>query len=195
MRRLYQRGLTTALGGNVSMRAGSDCIAITPSGIDKGRIRPDQIGIVGLDGVNRTSHLKASIETGMHLAVYRARADVNAVLHAHPPCGSFFAVSTADINCRLLAEARQVAGVPVRIPYVMQGTPALAKAVAEAVTSAGLVLMSNHGVLSCGSSMTVALDRIEVLESAARMTVMGRVMGGVSELSASDLAAIDAMRL
>jgi ribulose-5-phosphate 4-epimerase/fuculose-1-phosphate aldolase len=89
MRRLYKRGLTTASGGNISIRL-QDGILITPSGLDKGTIKGNQIGLISFTGENLSAALKPSIEFAMHLAIYKSRPDVFAIVHAHPPLATSF---------------------------------------------------------------------------------------------------------
>ena len=169
MRRLYRQGLTTAAGGNVSLRCGKS-VLLTPSGTDKGEITAEQVGILTLDGENLTPHLKPSMEAAMHLEVLRARPDANAVVHAHPVTAAAFAAMDLDIDCRLTAEAFLLIGTPVRAPYTLMGTKALALAAGDAVLKGDAVLLENHGVLTVGESLLQAFDRLEVLEAAARMT-------------------------
>ena len=85
MQRLYSRGLTTCSGGNVSLRAENGHVFITPSQIDKGNIRPEEVAELDAEGKLLSPELKPSMETGMHLEIYRQRPDVQAIVHAHPP--------------------------------------------------------------------------------------------------------------
>ena len=85
MRRLYEQRLTTTSGGNISIKHDGR-ILITPSALDKGRITPEQISEMDMNGNPvGASSLKLSIESRMHLEIYRARPDVSAIVHAHPP--------------------------------------------------------------------------------------------------------------
>lgn len=192
MRRLYERGLTTSLGGNVSLKVSEDIILITPSGLDKGTINNDQIGEMRLDGTNLTPKLKPSMETPMHLAIYTARPDIKAIIHAHPVTTSTFAASKTSINCRLLAESRLFLKDVQTAPYACMGTPQLAESVVHALaTNGNAVLLANHGALTVGESLLQAFDRMEVLESAAKITLMGRFLGSQIELNKHQLDEID----
>ncbi len=84
MRRVYRLRLTSATGGNISCRAGADRFAITPSGIDKARIRAREVGLIDLEGRNLTPELKPSCEWLMHLRIYQRYPSVGAIVHAHP---------------------------------------------------------------------------------------------------------------
>ncbi len=191
MKRLYHQRLTTSLGGNVSLKVSNDVILITPSGIDKGTITGDQIGILSQNGTNQTPNLKPSMEAPMHLAVYQKRPDINAIVHAHPPIASAFAASNEKINCRLIAESRLMLKEPALAPYARMGTENLAQSVSACLQNTDTVLMENHGVLTVGDSLVLALERLEVLESAAKITLITKLLGDAKELSASQLGEID----
>ena len=176
MRRLYRRGLTTCSGGNVSLRCG-DVVLITPSGTDKGEITTGQIGAVTISGENLAPGLRLSIETEMHLEVYRNRPDVKGIVHAHPVTASAFAAMDAEIDTRPTAETGHVLGVPVRAPYALMGTKELAQIAGQAARQGNAVIMENHGVLTMGETLFRAFDRMELLEAAARMTWIAETMG------------------
>ena len=190
MRRLYRQGLTTCSGGNVSLRCG-DVILITPSGMDKGEITAGQIGTVSPDGENLLPGLKLSIETEMHLEVYRNRPDVNGIVHAHPVTASAFAALDRDIDTRLTAETWHVLGTPVRADYALMGTKDLARIVGEAVRRGNAVIMENHGVLTVGRTLFEAFDRLELLEAAAKMTWITHTMGSPRPLSEKKVREIE----
>lgn len=193
MQRLYQRGLTTASGGNISVLDG-DLIYITPSAVDKGSIRSDQVGVMDMEGKNLTPYLKPSIESRMHLAIYARRRDIRAIVHAHPPLATSFTAMDNPIDCTLIAEARAVLGTPVIAAYALMGTDNLAKTVAEAASKnemPNVILMKNHGIVCLGRTLLTAFDRAEVLECAARMTLVTRLMGGANGLTAKQLDEID----
>jgi L-fuculose-phosphate aldolase len=193
MRRLYVQGLTTCSGGNISCLVDGATVLITPSGTDKGRIRAEQIGMLSLDGENLTPELKPSIESEMHLAVYRKRSDVSAVVHAHPALASGFCATSTPINCSLIAESTLILGTPAVAPYALMGTEGLAESVAKTVGETNVVLMENHGVLTVGGSLLQAFDRIEVLEAAAKITLTAGLIGTIRELTTDQLRAIEAL--
>ena len=191
MRRLYTRGLTTASGGNISVRLRKG-ILITPSALDKGLIRGKQVGMITFDGRNMTPALKPSMESALHLAIYRSRSDVNAIVHAHPPIATSFTAMRKAIDCTLIAEARAVLGTPVLAPYALMGTEALAAAAETG--SAGktnVILLENHGIVCLGKDLLMAFDRMEVLEVAAKMTLITSLMGGGIPLNKKQLEEID----
>ena len=187
MRRLYDKNLTTCSGGNVSLKLGTDKICITPSGLDKGRIQPEQIGIITLKGENLTPELKPSIETSMHVAVHNMRPDIQAVVHAHPVTASSFTASEIKINTTLIAESAVILGTPIFTQYAKQGSSELAQIVSAATAQGNIVIMANHGVLTVGETLLKAFDRIEVLEASAKITLYTELLGPKRALSDSQL--------
>jgi L-fuculose-phosphate aldolase len=185
MKRLYKQGLTTTSGGNISLRVSDDIILLTPSATDKGRMEWEEIGMMSLIGENLTPHLRPSMESEMHLSVYRKMSEVKAIIHAHPVFASSFTALKAEIRTDLTAEAYAVLGEPVKVPYALMGTGDLAKLVSESVLNAGVLLLENHGVLTTGENLLQAFDRIEVLENAAKMTLVTEMMGKTTPLTRS----------
>ena len=177
MRRLYKRALTTTSGGNISLRVSEKIILITPSATDKGRMKWKEVGIINILGENLTPHLKPSIETEMHLAIYRKKNDVLAIVHAHPVFASLFTAIKAKINTKLTAEAKAILGDPLLVRYAVMGSRALAEVAAENILKSDVLLLENHGILTTGSNILQAFDKIEVLENAAKMTLMTEMTG------------------
>jgi len=177
MRRLYKHALTTTSGGNISLRISEKIILITPSATDKGRMKWKEVGIINILGENLTPHLKPSIETEMHLAIYRKKKDVLAIVHAHPVFASLFTAIKAKINTKLTAEAKAILGDPLLVRYAVMGSRALAEVAAENILKSDVLLLENHGILTTGSNILQAFDKIEVLENAAKMTLMTEMTG------------------
>lgn len=171
MRRLYKMGLTTTSGGNISMLSG-DHLLITPSTLDKGRMRAKEIAILTIDGSNLTPEINPTSEKEMHLEIYRTNGSVRAIVHAHPVTASAFACTKNEIRTDLMAEHYAILGTPVRAPYATTGTKDLAQKVSAACTRGKAILMDNHGVLATGYTLLQAFDRIEVLENAAKTTLI-----------------------
>ncbi len=194
MRRLYTQNLTTCSGGNLSLKVDDNTVLITPSQLDKGRLTAEQIGVLTMDGENLTPELKTSMETWMHLAIYKKRGDVKAIVHAHPAIASSFAVSDKKkIKTCLTGEGRYLLGEPVFAPYKLMGTKDLAEVVSECSLKTNVILMENHGILTVGTDMLQAFNRLEVLEVAAKITLITEVLGNQKELEPHEVAKIDAM--
>lgn len=182
MRRLYKRGLTTTSGGNVSLRLSDDIILMTPSATDKGRMKWKEVAIMNIFGENFTPELKPSIETAMHLSIYKKKNDIQAIVHAHPVFASLFTAIRTKINTCLTAEAKAILGDPLFVKYAVMGSLALAEVAAENILKSDILLLENHGILTVGSNLLQAFDKIEVLENAAKMTLMTEMTGKKSPL-------------
>lgn len=195
MCRCYERFLTTATGGNISMRY-NDFMLITPSGKDKSCLLAQDIAIVELStGKNLTPELKLSIETEMHRACYLSRSDVNAVVHSHPTFASLFSACNEEINTTLIAESYYLLDSVIKVPYRLMGSISLAEIVGEYVKKGNALLLENHGVLCTGSTLIAAFDRLEVTEQAAKMTHLARSANlNINEISGKDLIDIANMR-
>ena len=177
MRRLYRQFLTTTSGGNISCRLPDGNIAITASQSDKAEQSPETVGITTPDGKSLTGELKLSIETGMHLAVYRARPEVEALVHAHPPLTTAFTLTDRDMNEDSPDEVKLQLGRIVKAKYGEAGSAELAQNVAEAAASgADAVLLARHGALTTGADPLRALFRMESLEQAAKTMLAARLL-------------------
>jgi L-fuculose-phosphate aldolase len=141
-------------------------------------------------GENLTSGLKPSMEAEMHLSIYRKKEDVRAVIHAHPVFASSFTAMKCKINTYLTAEATAILGTPGFVPYALMGSTDLAAAVAESINNSDVLLLENHGILTTGSSLLQAFDKIEVLEMAAKMTLITDLSKKRSPLSSGRIREI-----
>ena len=193
MRRLYTQGLTTTSGGNISMRWKDGSVFITPSASDKGQMKGSEIGQLDMDGNIIGLPFRPTIESRMHLGIYRCRPDIEAIVHAHPANVSALAASKALISSKFLAESYAILGEIAYAEYYCMGSDELAKAVSAASVSSNCVVMRNHGALAVGKSLLEAFDRLEVLEAAAKITIINRsaLRDDAVELGKKDLANID----
>lgn len=190
MRRLYKYGLTTTSGGNISQRISDDLIAITPSATDKGSMKWNEVGLLTMKGENLTPDLRPSIESEMHLAIYREKG-VKAIVHAHPTFATAFTAMKNKINIKLTAEACAILEEPFFVPYALMGTKKLAELVANHIDRSDILLLENHGILTVGSTLLQAFDKIEVLENAARMTLIVDFAGKKKSLSKEKIKEIE----
>jgi L-fuculose-phosphate aldolase len=191
MRRLYRQGLTTTSGGNISLKVSDKIILITPSATDKGRMKWKEVGIMSPLGENLTPDLKPSIECALHLNIYKKNSEVLAVVHAHPVFASSFTAMKSTINTSLTAEARAICGEPRFVNYAIMGSSDLAEIVSENAAEADVLLLENHGILTTGKTLLSAFDKLEVLENAAKMTLIVEMTGKKKSLSPSRLRQLD----
>lgn len=175
-RRLYARGLISGNEGNISVRDG-DFLYVTPAGVCKGFLTPDMIVKADLEGQRVDGTHRVSTEVMMHTAVYRRRPDAMAVVHAHPPTATAFAVAGIPLDQPLIAEAVVTLGpVPV-IPYGTPSTAELADNVSNAICDHQGLLLANHGALTVGDSAFRAWERMETVEQLARIALAARLLG------------------
>jgi L-fuculose-phosphate aldolase len=194
-RAMNASGLCAFLGvyapGNLSARLpGSERIIISPSGFDKGSLKPGDLVVVDLNGRRVEGRYKVSTETPTHCAIYRKRPDVNAVVHAHSPGGLAFAVAHQEIPATTI-ELAAVSGARVPLAkYATPGTEALAVATVEALGNGDAVIMSNHGIAAVGATLDEAFNNALSVEFTARININARALGGIAELPTDEVSAI-----
>ncbi|HTF32828.1 MAG TPA: NAD(P)-dependent oxidoreductase [Myxococcota bacterium] len=177
VRELYAQELITATGGNVSVRIpGTDQLWITPSQLFKGDLRPEILVRIDLEGQPlEAGGYSPSSERLMHCAVYQARNDARAVVHAHAPHATILANAGLPF-LPISTEAAFFGEIP-RVPFIMPGTGALADAVREAVRKSWAVLLVNHGLLVAGRSLRRAADMVEIVERSAEVILGCHALG------------------
>ncbi len=181
--RVYGMGLTTTSGGNISVVDDDGNIWITPSGIDKGSLRADDIMCVKPDGTVVGKH-KPSSEFPFHKAIYKIRPDVKAVIHAHSPALVSFSIVRKIPNTNIIYQAKQVCGEIGYAPYELPGSQALGDTIAnEFEKGFTAVIMENHGTVVGGTDLSDAFERFEALEFCARTEIYASQLGTPSFLS------------
>jgi len=185
-RRLYEKGLIAATEGNISVRLEGGQL-VTAGGVSKGFLTPEQVVETDLDGQRLEGTCAVSSEVAMHAAIYRRRPDGNAVVHAHPPVATAFAVAHMPLDQPILAEAVLVLGPVPLVRYAPPSTVELAEAVADGLGVVGAALLANHGAVSVGETLERAHQRMETLEHVARVTLLARLLGGISPLGADEV--------
>ena len=182
-RRLYERELIAASEGNVSARMRGGSILITPAGASKSDLEESDLVVVSPRGQTVAAAQRPSSELGMHLRIYERRRDVHAVVHAHPPLATAFAVAGEDLMEPVLPELLvQTRGVPL-VPYAAPGSGALADAFEPFLPLHDAFLMANHGATTLGATLSVAYQRMETLEHVARILLAARLLGRVTPLT------------
>lgn len=193
MKRTYDRGLTTATGGNISARCGS-IMLITPSGKDKASLTSDDIASVDIEtGENLSPGKRLSIETEMHRLVYANNCEILSIVHAHPVFASLFSATDCKIDTSIIAESWYLLGDVRKVPYQRMGSRELAEAVAEYSAGSYALLMENHGAIAFGRTLLEAFDRLECLEQSAKLTYLSHSVT-INPLDEIRKTAIAAMR-
>jgi L-fuculose-phosphate aldolase len=186
-KRMYDRNMNAALGGNVSIRQG-DAVIITPSGVNKGFMAELDLIAVDLEGNRLYGNGVASSEAKMHYEVYRERPDVAAIIHAHPPFAVGFALAHRDLPDNLLPETTIVLGRVPCLPYTTPSTVELARQVAEALRERNAAIMANHGAITVGKDLEEAYNRMELLEQTCISVTVAVALGGVQPIPEEAMA-------
>lgn len=181
-RRIYHRGFVAANDGNISVRTGDDRVLCTPTGVSKGFISEDMLCICDLEGRQVAGHLKISSEIRMHLEIYKLRADIHSVVHAHPPTATGFAVAGVDLTQCVLPEVIiSLGGIPLAA-YGTPGGPEIFEPMRPLLQQYDAVLMANHGVVTLGRDAMDAHFKMETVEHFARIALVAHQLGAVKTL-------------
>lgn len=187
-RALYAREMVSGADGNISVRLDAARVLCTPTRISKGRMRPEDLAIVDLEGKTLAGARKASSEIAMHLLYYKLRPDANAVVHAHPITATGFGAAGRALNEALLSEAVLALGCVPLAPYGTPGTDELLNALKGLMPEHDAVLMANHGVVTCGKDLESALWVMETVEHVAKTALVTEILGHRNLLSDKDVA-------
>lgn len=189
-KKLIAAGLTAGTGGNLSVLNTEDgLVAISPSGFDYYKTMPEDVVLSDLEGRIVEGTRKPSVELPLHLALYRRRADVSAVVHTH----SVYATTVACLQWELPAFHYLVgyAGKKVPLaPYATFGSEVLAQKVADTIEDHNAVLMANHGLICVGPGIAAAFNVAEVIELMARIYCQAKSLGEPVLLSDQEMAHI-----
>jgi L-fuculose-phosphate aldolase len=184
--RMARRGLVVGTSGNVSMRLdsleGREALAITPTGLYYDSLTVDDIAIVDFEGQRMEGNHTSSIETMLHIGVYRARKKVSAVIHTHPIFGSILAVTGIEIPPILDDQVTYLGGEIKIAPYALPGSQELVQNVVSALGPRNALILANHGALCVGRDMKEAFTNCEMLEKTARVYLAALATGKVNTL-------------
>lgn len=187
MERIYRSRMTTTSGGNLSIREAGGDIWITPARVDKGSLTRNDIIRVAPDGTVEGPH-RPSSEFPFHQAVYDARPDILAVVHAHPVALVAFSICHQTPDTRLFHQAHSVCGRTGFAPYALPGSRQLGANIADAFRAGcDSVILENHGVVVGGESLAQAFQRFEAFEFAAKTLIKGRQLDQVRYLTDAQL--------
>src|SRR5262252_10961375 len=192
--RLSQRGFIAGTEGNVSALEGPERLWITPSGHHKGLLQSADLLLIDFQGHVLFGNGHPSSETPMHLALYRCRPDIRAVVHAHPPLATALTVAGYRLEPPLLPEAVVALGEVPTIPYQMPTTWQFANDVGAAMRQAEAALLENHGSVAVGATLQAAFNKMEIVERAAQIFYLAKLLGCVQPLSPEAVIALQALR-
>ncbi len=192
-RRLERKELVSATDGNVSVRTGTGGFLTTRSGVNKGEVTAGDIVEVNEQGELIDGSTQPSTELKMHLFIYRYRVDVRAVVHAHPPFATAFAVAGIPLDKPVFPEVVvKLRAIPLA-PYATPSTEAMGESILPFIKDHDAVLLGNHGVVTYGDSLMGAYYNMEKVEHAARITLYARLLGGERELTREQVEVLKGM--
>lgn len=187
VRQMYQRGYICATEGNISVRLDESTFLITPTFRSKWLLEASELIVIGKDGNKISGKLEPSSEYKMHLECYKARPDINAVIHAHPPYSTALTVAGLSIATKALPEVLITLGdVPV-CPFETTGTESLSKAVGDLVKTHNGILLDRHGSVTVGKTLFEAYDNLERVEWASQVTLLAHGKGELQFLTVNQI--------
>src|SRR5262245_11468428 len=193
-RRMYAHGYVASNDGNISARLDDRRLITTPKSVSKGFMTPDMMVIVDYEGRKISGDRDPSTELPMHLEVYRNRPDVSAVVHAHPPLATGFAVAGIPLTRAVLAEVITTLG---SIPIAAYGTPSTAElpeAVRKYIKAHDGMLLANHGAVTCGPDVMAAYYKMETIEHFATISLVARMLGREHLISREEVERLQGLR-
>jgi len=194
-RRLHERNLLAAADGNISYRLPFNRIAITPAGVNKVKLRVEDMAFMQLNGTVIKG--KPSSERLMHQAVYRACPEASCVVHAHPPTAIAWSLARPDLEFlpdESLPEVILAAGrIPI-VPYARPGTAAMGEVLARFLPQYRLMILARHGALCWGETIEDATNGIERLEHVCQILKSAVELGGLHSMPSDELAALRDLR-
>jgi L-fuculose-phosphate aldolase len=193
-RRMYAREYTDSNAGNISVRLGEERLLMTPKSVCKGFMTPDMMCITDLDGRKLEGDRDPSTEMLMHLEVYRQRPDVRAVVHAHPPTATGFAVAGIPLDRAVLAEVLTTLGSIPIAEYATPSTAELPEAVRKYIRAHDGMLLANHGALTVGPDVYAAYYKMETIEHFAKISLVARLLGREHLISRQEVERLQGLR-
>ncbi len=191
---LAEHQMVAGSAGNLSVRIDGDRIMITRSGVCKGRLVPEDLIVVDLDGKVIQGNGSPSSETKMHVFAYRERPDVRACVHAHPSYSTAFAVAGVSLPGNVLPEVVVYIGDIPLSKYAAPGTDEVPQSLKPHIKTGNAFLLANHGLLTLGSDMEEALNRHETVEQYAKIYWLARQLGEVQTIPERDLGRLIEIR-
>jgi L-fuculose-phosphate aldolase len=193
-RRMYARAYTASNDGNISVRLGADRLLMTPKSVCKGFMTPDMMCITDLNGRKLQGDRDPSSEMLMHLEVYRHRPDVQAVVHAHPPIATGFAVAGIPLTRAVLAEVLTTLGSIPIAEYATPSTQELPDAVRKYIKAHDGMLLANHGALTVGADLYSAYYKMETIEHFAKISLVARLLGRENLIAREEVERLQGLR-
>jgi L-fuculose-phosphate aldolase len=181
---MYQMKFALGASGNISARLDAERILLTPSGLSKGFLRPQDLIIVNMAGekVAGQEHLKPTSEFLMHLEAYKQRPDVGGVIHAHPIHATALTIAGVSFQQYIIPEALLLLGEIAVTPYATPASPENRDVISQLVLQHNVMMLAYHGSLTVGEDVWTAYMRLEMLEHTSQMIYLVHELGGSQPL-------------
>jgi L-fuculose-phosphate aldolase len=197
-RLMFEKGWIAANDGNISARLpaedGQGRLLATPTGVCKGMMQPEDLIVTDLDGNKVRGSRACTSEMEMHLTIYRSRPEIQAVVHAHPPAATGFAVAGRALNQGILPEVIVSMGAIPLVDYAEPGTRALSDALRPYIPKYDALLLANHGAVAYAEELMRAYHRMETVEHSARILLVAELLGGARLLPRAEIQKLFAAR-
>ncbi len=187
--KMWQLGWVASNDGNVSLKLPDGTFLATPTGISKSFVTPEKIVQIDADGkiLAAEGGYRPSSEMKMHFRCYKEREDVGAVVHAHPPVATGFAVANVPLDeYSMIETVLSLGSVPIA-PYGTPSTPEIPDAIAPYLPEHDAILLKNHGAVTVGADVYTAYYRMETLEQFAKITLTAHLLGGAEEIDRENI--------
>lgn len=194
---VWTKGMVAANDGNISARVAEDRVLATPTGVSKGRLRPEMLSVLDLSGnvvEPSPEGFQPTSEIKMHLRMYRVNPDVGGCVHAHPLHGTAFAIKGESLDKQMMPETCIAMPEIPLAPYGTPSTEAVPDSVEPFAFTHKVALLEQHGALSWGVDVWDAYFQMERLEYTAQLTYLTRMLGGERELPADEVRKLVGMR-
>lgn len=194
--KMWQQGWVAANDGNVSVKLPDGTYLATPTGLSKSMVTPEKL--VRIDETGRIlaarEGYRPSSEMKMHFRCYEERADIGAVVHAHPPVATGFAVANRALDeYSMIETVLSLGSVPVA-PYATPSTKEIPDAITPYLPEHDAILLKNHGAVTVGADVYTAYYRMETLEQFAKITLTAHLLGGAKEIRRTDIERLVELR-
>ena len=186
-RRIWVKGFCAGNEGNHSYRIGEDRVLCTPTGISKGNLKPEDICTVDMEGKQVSGKRKRTSEILLHLAIYKARPDVKAVVHSHPPHATAFAIANVDLPTCIHPEAEVFLGAVKTAKYVTPGDTRLGESILPYVKDSNAILLQNHGTVTYDKDLENAYYKLEIVDAYARILILAKQIGNIRPLDGGEM--------
>jgi L-fuculose-phosphate aldolase len=195
---MFEKGWVAANDGNITVRLpdedGQGRLLATPTGLCKGMLCASDMIVTDLDGNKIRGERARTSEMEMHTTVYRMRPDIQAVVHAHPPAATGFAVAGRALNVGILPEVIVAMGAIPLVDYAEPGTHALSEAMLPYLPKYDALLLANHGAVAFADDLFKAYHKMETVEHSARITLVAELLGGPRALPRVEIKKLFAAR-